>query len=75
MHVISDLKTSIREASFNLSHSSGELYRSRLNAPNGHVDSWQSSDEDRIDKINRRLFFMHDVVKSGRFIMDQMDKT
>ena len=39
--------------------------------PNGHVDSSRSSDEDRTDIIKRCLFFTHDVVKFGRFIMDQ----
>ena len=39
--------------------------------PDGHMDSFQSFNEDRMVDIKQRLFFTSDTSKFGPFIVDQ----
>ena len=43
--------------------------------PDGHVDSSRSLNEDQTVNIKQRFFFTHDMARSGRFVVDQMDAT
>ena len=41
----------------------------------GHVDSSRTPEEDQTTDAKQCFFFMHDVAKSNRFIVDQTNTT